>query len=193
MPWHISRTSGALRSNRHARAARRFRCNFEMLENHLLLSGSSTPLDAFPSLSPQDGSFNFAKLTAPAQVIVLDANGSGSQTGSIDADTDSSYFRFVAPVTGLMKIEALPDGPDSGLGLMLYADGASQLRYSPNKVAIEVLAGETYQIALSNSDDASVSDFTIVLNTDVSDFLYYVSSSSTPTILTSGDLDVCRS
>src|SRR4051812_31600707 len=86
-------TSRPTRQTRGLRASRtRTALAVESLEGRTLPSRSSPVPD------------DFGDTFADARLVVLDASGSGSLSGEIEAEGDVDVFRFVAPATGLMDV-----------------------------------------------------------------------------------------
>ncbi|MCI0460632.1 MAG: PPC domain-containing protein, partial [Gemmataceae bacterium] len=97
---------------------------------------------------------DFADDFALAQAIVLEADGSGSQAGTLEVPKDVDFFRFVAPRTGLLTLrqDAVPGSTlnsfltvyDAAQDLLARNDDSGR---SPNsQVQMAVVAGQTYYV-----------------------------------------------
>jgi hypothetical protein len=93
---------------------------------------------------------------AHAAPLLLAADGSGTQAGSIDAAGDIDVFQFVAPVTGRLDVRQDADPGSELLSVVsafddagqILGDGESSGDGSESRLGIDVVAGRTYYLGM---------------------------------------------
>ncbi len=122
------------------------------------VAGFSSSTGAYDLILGDD----FADTSATAPPIVLDAAGSGVQSGRIEKAGDVDVFRFVAPVSGEVTVVQTPAARSSLSGSLAVFDGSAVPRGSDQdngqkfaRVRLAVVQGQEYFVQVAGSGSTS--------------------------------------
>jgi formylmethanofuran dehydrogenase subunit C len=99
---------------------------------------------------------DFGDTEASAALITLNADGSGSQSGTLGIPGDVDFFKFVAPVTGGLTVnESALSGSSNLFTFVTVFDSAGNAFAgvsaggTSSQAALDIVAGETYYVEAS--------------------------------------------